>query len=80
MEKDRQGSATACLPTKRDEAGVVSKGEVMVFAINLFSGITLLFMGMMFVFHGGNNETKILGNFIAIIGVFELLATVGVLK
>ena len=52
----------------------------MVFAINLFSGITLLFMGMMFVFHGGNNETKILGNFIAIIGVFELLATVGVLK
>ena len=52
----------------------------MIFAINLFSGITLLFMGMMFMFYGGNNETKILGNFIAIIGVFELLVAVGVLK
>lgn len=52
----------------------------MIFAINVFSGMTMLFIGMMFTLYGDNMETKILGNFIAILGVFQLLATVGVLK
>jgi hypothetical protein len=59
---------------------VVPEGAVMIFAINVFSGMTMLFIGMMFTLYGDNMETKILGNFIAILGVFQLLATVGVLK
>ena len=52
----------------------------MIFAINLLSGLILLFVGMLFTLYGDNMQTRLMGNFVAVLGVFELLATIGVLK
>jgi hypothetical protein len=52
----------------------------MVFAIQLLSGITLILVGLLFTLYGDNTPTKLTGNFVAITGVFQLLATCGVLK
>jgi hypothetical protein len=52
----------------------------MVFAINLLSGLTLLFVGLLFILYGDNMQTRLMGNFVAVLGIFELLTTIGVLK
>jgi hypothetical protein len=52
----------------------------MLFAIQLLSGTVLLLVGMLFTLYGDNVQTRLAGKAVTIIGVFQLLATTGVLK
>jgi DNA-binding transcriptional regulator PaaX len=52
----------------------------MGFAIQLLSGTTLLFAGMLFTLYGDNVQTRLMGNIVVLISIFQFLATFGVLK